>query len=538
MGHPNSLFSLALTRVDGTVWQFGPQGPSALMLLVLFETDCPTCRLTLPYLDRLAGALGDHSDSVVGVSQDGTKATGKFLEQIELRFPVLVDRQLQASSLFDPPFVPALFLLDSSGRILDSETGFDKERLNAMASAMMRAWGREDIALAQLHDGAPQRKPGCVSRHLQPQTAGQAVEGLDLYPSKGMRATQIRLADHADPHEYCVSEGFSDPLPVVPPTLARVERMLAAAQSAPEAVVGLVPPCYGTATVEKIAANAVMAGCSPNMMRVLIPLIRAACDERFNLHGVQATTHFAAPLIIVNGPVRSQLGFVSGSNVFSNVSSANSTLGRALQLVLRNLGGARPGEIDMSTLGNPGKFSYCIAENEEAGPWPPLHVERGFEADQSTVTLFAAEPPRGVSEHTARGAEQILRTICRTLVTIWSYRMCLRLEALVVVCPEHLATIRRDGFSKEDVRQFLFENSGVPVADFADDGGEGTGYQDIYTQVSIQGQPCYRKFRNPEQIHVLVAGGRAGKFSAVIGSWGAGPRGSQMVTYPIDLGKK
>ena len=141
-------------------------------------------------------------------------------------------------------------------------------------------------------------------------------------------------------------------------------RLLAATRHSPHEVIGRIPPNYGAATVEKIAANAVMAGCRPEMMRVLLPLVRAACDERFNLHGVQATTHFAAPLVVVNGPVRAELGFWSRQNVFSNVARANSTVGRALQLMLTNLGGARPHEIDMSTLGDPGKFSYCIAENE------------------------------------------------------------------------------------------------------------------------------------------------------------------------------
>ena len=189
--------------------------------------------------------------------------------------------------------------------------------------------------------------------------------------------------------------------------------MLEATPLSPEETIGLVPPNYAAATVEKIAANAVMAGCAPEMMRVLVPLMRAACDERLSLHGVQATTHFAAPLVVVNGPVRRELGFASGQNVFSNVARANSTLGRALQLILRNIGGARPDSIDMSTLGNPGKFSFCIAEYEEQSPWEPLHVERGFLADQSALTLFAAESPRGVSEHTSTTAKGVLKAISR-----------------------------------------------------------------------------------------------------------------------------
>jgi len=266
----------------------------------------------------------------------------------------------------------------------------------------------------------------------------------------------------------------------------------------------------------------------------LIPLIRAACDERFNIHGVQATTHFAAPLVIVNGPVRHDLRFACGGNVFSNVTRANSTLGRAFQLILTNIGGARPGELDMSTLGNPGKFSYCIAENEEENPWAPLHTEFGFDRGQSAVTLFAAEPPHGVSEHNAREGRTILKAISRALATVFSYRFCFGWEAMVVLCPEHVKTLDRSGFAKDSIREFLFENTGVPVKEYEEDGGEGTQFKQLYQRATIDGEECYRKFARPDQIRIVVAGGTAGKFSAVIGSWATGPRGSQMVCYPVD----
>jgi len=310
--------------------------------------------------------------------------------------------------------------------------------------------------------------------------------------------------------------------------------MVAAAGLPAEEVVARVPPFYGEATVEKIAANAVMAGCAPEMMRVLLPLLRAACDERFNLHGVQATTHFAAPLVMINGPVRQELGFWSRQNVFSNVTRAKSTLGRAFQLILLNVGGARPDGIDMSALGNSGKFSFCIAENEEESPWEPFHVERGLKREQSALSLFAAEPPRGVSEHTAPAGKTVLETISFALATVWSYRMCLMPEAIVVLCPEHVKTIARDGFTKQQARQYLFENTGVPLRYYdAAERAEGTQLAANYKEITVRGEPCYQKFRAPESIHLFVAGGTAGKFSAVIGSWATGPTGSQMVTYPI-----
>ena len=492
-------------------------------LLVFLQTDCPTCQLITPYLNTLA----QDGVAVSGLSQDDEAATGAFIRVMHVVFPVTVDAGLRESRRYGPLAVPTLVLVDDDDRVIRSETGFDKDTLNAIAASLGHA------AVATAHDGAPLRKPGCMSRHLEPAVDGEGPSMLDLYRTRGSAASRIALADGDDPYEYCARE-FGDPLPVVPPTEARVARMLGGTALNPLAVVGRIPPNYGEATVEKIAANAVMAGCEPGMMRVLIPLVRAACDERFNLHGVQATTHFAAPLTIVNGPVRGELGFWSRQNVFSNVARANSTLGRALQLILLNVGGARPDAIDMSALGNPGKFSYCIAENEEENPWEPLHVERGLHAAQSAVTLFAAEPPHGVSEHTGRSAAAVLKAVAAALACVWSYRSCAGREALVVLCPEHVRTIRRDGWSKPDVRQFLFGRTGVPVRAYRDDdGGEGTQQAASYATVEIDGEPCYRKFTTPESIHLVVAGGTAGKFSAVVGSWSSGPRGSQMVTYPV-----
>jgi peroxiredoxin len=520
----------SLSWLDGTTDQSANNKKPTL--LVFFETDCPTCRLTIPYLNRLASHPANAS--VIGISQDSEAATRELVEQLPIEFPVVLDRDLNVSRAYDPVAVPTLFLIGEEGTVVATEIGFNKASLNAMARIIAEAAGLEPQTIAPDFDGAPHSKPGCTSRHLEPTFEGDVAPVASPYATRGLRASRITLEDSVDPFEYCAS--FGDPLPVVPPTVERVERMLAATSLAPEEVVGLIPPNYGTATVEKVAANAVMAGCEPAMMRVLIPLVRAVCDERFNIHGVQATTHFAAPLVIVNGPIRSELGFASASNVFSNVARANSTLGRALQLILTNLGGARPGEIDMSTLGNPGKFSYCIAENEEASPWEPLHLEMGFKPDQSTVTLFAAEPPRGVSEHNARDARGILKAISQALATSWSYRLCAGIEALVVFCPEHVSTIARDGYSKQGVRDYLFNSTGIPIKEFEDGEGEGTQYVRLYKQAVIGGEPCYLKFQDPSAIKIVVAGGAAGKFSAVISSWAAGPRGSQMVTYPIDPG--
>lgn len=494
-------------------------------LLVFFETDCPTCQLALPYLN----ALDEKVVQVIGISQDDPASTRQFVEQMGIGYPVELDKDLKLSRTFDPQSVPTMYLLDESGGTVRSLAGFDKAGLNEIAQAL------DQPPIAPANDGAPAWKPGCSSRHLEPATAQSKGDGAGgpLLRRVAEPAGRIVLKEDADLFEYCYRV-FGDALPVIPPTAERVAAMLKGSDLEPQSVIARVPPFYGEATVEKIAANAVMSGCTPEMMRVLVPLVRAVCDERFNAHGVQATTHFAAPLVLVNGPVRQELGFWSRQNVFSNVARANSAVGRALQLILLNLGGARPDGIDMSALGNPGKFSFCIAENEEENPWEPFHVTRGFDRDQSALSLFAAEPPRGVSEHTAQRGDVLLRAFCPTLATVWSYRACMKFEAVVVLCPEHVKTLHRSGFSKQQVREFLFENTGVPVRYFADaDNGEGTQLVSQYRETVIQGERCYQKFASPEQIHIFVSGGTAGKFSAVLGSWSTGPAGSQMVTYPI-----
>jgi peroxiredoxin len=525
----NQAPQFTLHRIDGSDWRLAAGRPA---LLVFFETDCPTCQLTIPYLNKLARALGDKA-SVVGISQDGETPTRELIERLPIEFPVVLDRGLNVSRQYDPQAVPTLFLIDA-GKIARTSVAFDKAELNAIAAEMCRTAGIEPLMLAGEHDGAPATKPGCTSRHLEPQAEGEVAHSVALYGERGARASRIELDDEIDPYEFCYAAGFADPLPVIPPTLERVERMLSATPLSPDQIVARVPPNYGMATVEKVAANAVMAGCEPQMMRVLIPLIKAACDERFNIHGVQATTHFAAPLVIINGPVRRELGFACGSNVFSNVARANSTLGRAFQLILTNIGSAKPGELDMSTLGNPGKFSYCIAENEEENLWSPLHTEFGFDRNQSAVTLFAAEPPHGVSEHNARDGRTVLKAISKALATVFSYRFCLGWEAMVVLCPEHVKTLDRSGLTKDSIREFLFENTGIPIKEYEADGGEGTQFAQMYQRAMINGEECYRKFAHPSQIKIVVAGGTAGKFSAVIGSWATGPCGSQMVCYPID----
>jgi peroxiredoxin len=528
-----------LKTLDGHETSVEPGGAGTL--LVFLATDCPTCQLTLPYIDKLGEAFADQGVAIYAISQDGPRSTRTFVEALGLKTPVLMDEKLEVTRLYDPVSVPTLFLVSPEGEISRTYVGFSKNALNEAAARIGAQLGMEAPIVAGEHDGAPAMKPGCGSRHTEPgmDEGGAEPDLSGMFVKKGPRASRIELPTEIDPYDYCLEHGFGDPLPVVPPTAERVERFLAATSHDPAEVIALVPPNYGMATVEKIAANAVMAGCAPEMMKVLIHLVRAVCDETFNIHGIQATTHFATPLILINGPIRNELSFHSKKNLFSNVARANSTLGRALQLILSNIGGCKGDEsgIDMSALGNPGKFSYCIAENEEENPWEPFHVTRGFKPEQSTITLFAAEPPTGVSEHNTKDPIEILRAIAHALRNVWTHRACMMFDAMVILCPEHVHTIRESGMTKNEIRDWLFNNTGVPQSEYEGDsvkGAEGVQFSPMYGKVDIDGVPCYRKFRAPESIHLVVAGGTAGKFSAVIGSWLTGPRGSEITTYPID----
>ena len=282
--------------------------------------------------------------------------------------------------------------------------------------------------------------------------------------------------------------GVTDGLPVVVPTRERVERAVAASGRSPDELVARVAPALGHATVEKIAINAVMAGCRPEYLPVVIAGVEALCDDAFGLVGISGTTDAVAPVFIVNGPVRAALDINAGAGALGPGWRANATIGRALRLVWANLGGARPGVISMSTFGNPARYTCCFGEHEEASPWEPLHVEHGFACGDSTIAALAGEPLQVVVDAQSRRAEDVLATIARSLDVIGSHRQTALGDTLVVMAPEHAATIGGDGWSKAQVREFLWEAT-------------------------------HPKFRAPENLKVLVAGGTAGRFTALIPGW-------------------
>ncbi len=281
---------------------------------------------------------------------------------------------------------------------------------------------------------------------------------------------RIELDDDFDAvQRLYLGRGWTDGLPVVPPTPDRVEAMLTATDLEPQRVLAEIPPNWGAATAENLAVNAVMAGCLPEHLPVLVAAVEAMGDPAFNLYGIQATTHPCAPLLIINGPIRATLGLNSSSGAYGPGWRANATIGRAVRLILLNVGGAYPGVGDMSTQGSPSKYSYCVAENEEENPWQPLHVERGFRPDQSTVTVMAGEPPHNINDHTGRSAEEVLTIIAGAMAVTGANNAYTGGETLLALGPEHAATIARDGLAKREVAEWLCQRARIPLERYTHD---------------------------------------------------------------------
>jgi hypothetical protein len=325
-----------------------------------------------------------------------------------------------------------------------------------------------------------------------------------------------------DPVEELYKRGVTDGLPVVPPTSERVARAVAAAGRAGDELIAEVPPAYGRATVERIAINAVMAGCRSEYLPVVIAGVEAMCDDAFDLHGLSGTTDSVAPLFVINGPVRGALEVNCGVGVFGPGWRANATIGRALRLIWQNVGGARPGVISMSTFSQPGRYSYCVGEWEEQNPWEPLHVTLGFGPADSTVAALAAEPLVVVTAARSRSAENILLTVARTMETIGHAKAVSLGDTLIVLSPEHARAIAADGWSKARIRRFLWERLHRPLKELLPgrDGGEGAPDSLLAASRSPETDDTpIPKFRSPENLHILVAGGTAGRFTAIVPGW-------------------
>ena len=316
--------------------------------------------------------------------------------------------------------------------------------------------------------------------------------------------------DYLAINDVYVDRGWTDGLPIIPPSEERVEEFLKWTDRDPREIIAVLPPRQGEATVEKLAINAVMAGCRPEYFPVLLTAVEAVAEPAFNLDAVQATTHPVTPLLIVNGPIAREIGLNAGYNAFGQGFRPNMTLGRALRLVLMNLGGGLPGSGDRSTQGSPAKIAYCVAENEDANPWDPLHVEAGFDRDTSTLTVVPCEGPHNIQDHYSTTGLGILHTIAGAMGQAGSNNLLDRGWPLLSLGPEHAATIARDGYTKQAVKEFIFEHGRFPLGRL---GAEYRRQQIERHRVIDDPGTMIPIVASPDALSVIVVGG-AGKHSS------------------------
>ena len=475
-----------------------PPLPSGLVAFV--KRGCPTCELVAPVLGEIAAQ---------------TKLT--IYSQDDPGFPEGLDVQdetkLEHSWRHEIETVPTL---------LRVEDGVETER----RLGWHRGEWEELTGLAGLGRELPDWRPGCGSLSVDPSLQAELrvrFEGDTLH------SRRVELAELEDEQEAMHARGWSDGLPLVAPTEKRVLAMLEGTQRSPQEVVAVVPPNLVECTVEKVAVNAVMAGCLPEHLPVVMAALEAVCTDEFNMHGVLATTMGVTPAIVVNGPIRKKLGMNSGLGVFAHGNRPNATIGRAMQLTIRNVGGGFPGGVDRSTFGHPGKLGFCFAEDEEGSPWEPLSADFGVAPGTDSVTLYATEGPRLVVDQLSREPESLVKSLAGCLRATLHPKMGVGMSAMVAIGPEHSRVFREAGWSKQELLDALhaeLQMKGSEVRRGAGGIAEGMPIPEGADDALVP------KFL-PGNLRVVHVGSGAGLFSAILGGWLTGPMGSQIVTKEI-----
>ena len=469
-------------------------------LVVVVKRDCPTCVMVAPVLRQLQ----EQADLTV-YSQDDPS----FPEVIE---GVADDRLLDASYRLDVEIVPTLVRFED-GREVERTFGWDRAAWKSLT-------GRNDLG-AEL----PAFKPGCGALN---QEQDRLTELKIRHGDTPMVSRRIGLGEKEDPIEACFERGWSDGLPVVPPTQARVLAMLEGTTRSPDEVLGLMPSNLDSCTVEKVAINAVMAGCRPDYMPVVLAAIEAVLHEDYCLHGTLATTRFVGPVVIVNGPIAQRIGMNGKGNALGQGNRANATIGRAVQLAVRNIGGGKPQGVDRATLGNPGKLTYCFCEDEEGSAWEPLTVDRGLAAGTNAVTVFAGFGLQGATDDKARTPEQLAASIASCLRAVDNTNKHPGPDCLLVICPEHERTFMEGGWDKARVHKELMQRLIIP----ADEVLAGTNGMAEGVSPKLAGKTVSKLL--PDGLMIVRAGGGAGKFSGIIAGWTPGtPESSRPVTVEV-----
>lgn len=474
-----------------------PQLPDGLVAIV--KRECATCVMVDPLFANIAAS--------------GTPLT--VYTQDDPTFPASVsaihDADLSVSWHYDIETVPTLLRIEN-GEEADRTFGWSKD-----------AW-QKFTGITDLGADLPVMRPGCGSLSVDPNLEDELRV---RFTSSTLHSRHVELASAEDEFESMFTRGWTDGLPVIPPTPERVLRMLTGTTRSPQDIVAIAPPNLVELTIEKIAINAVMAGALPEYLPWIITALEAVCNDEFNMHGVLATTMPVGPVIICNGPGTKAIGMNSGVNVFGQGNRANLTIGRAVQLTIRNVGGGKPGEVDRATHGNPGKLSFCFAEDEAGSPFGTLAQERGIAPQQNAVTVFAGEGPRCVVDQAARTPEQLTNSFAACLRATHHPKSVLSYDAILVVSPDHSRVYAEAGWDREKILSELYARLNIPGTELvkgAHDMAEG-----LPAKFADRTVPKFKA----GGILLAHAGGGAGLFSSIIGGWANGAMGSTPVTRPV-----
>jgi AhpC/TSA family len=449
-------------------------------LLLFVSEECPTCTLTLRRLAPVVPELIAAGLTIAAVFEDPLEVAARVARRTGFAGTVLSEpAPYEVSGAYELVSLPTAVFVDPSGQETERVVGWDAESLGALLSV-------------SLTDDAPRRKPGCAAKNTYDAESLRALDGAGF-----------------DELEEMFERGWTDGLPVIPPTPARVETMLGGHD--PDELLGEMAPAMARVTLERVAACAVLAGCRPEYFPVVVAAVQASLEPTFNVGGQAVTTQPVGQVVVVNGPVRDAIGLNGGVGALGPGWRPNMTIGRALRLVISLTGGGFPGRLDRSALANPGKVGLCFAEDEEVSPWEPLHVERGHDAERSVVTVFGADAPLSISDHRSTSPEELARVLGEAAGATWSPNWWpLGGSSLFVLCPEHARSFAEWGWSKQRVREAMFQAVRRPAQALR--WGETTPLVQAAPDDQLVG-----KWSRLEEVVVVVAGGEAGRFSAVFG---------------------
>lgn len=468
-------------------------------MVVIVKEDCETCQVVVPVLRQLAEAT-----TLTVYTQDNPSFPTSPQAQHDADLAVSWHHEIET--------VPTL---------LHIVNGFEVDR----AVGWLRTDWERVSGIGNLGQELPEFRPGCGSLSVDPNLVDEL---RTRFGALSLAARRIDVADAEDDIEMMFNRGWTDGLPVVPPTEERVMRMLTGTSRSPSEIVATIPPDLVDATVEKVAIAAVMAGCKPEYLPWVLTAVRAACTDEFNMHGILATTMPVGPVIVCSGPGTRAIRMNSGVNALGQGNRANATIGRALQLLIRNVGGGRPGEVDKAAHGGPAKLGFCFAENDVESPYGTLAGQHGVEPDTDAVTIFAGEGPRLVFDQLSREPDSLARSMAACLQAMHHPKIVMGFDAIVVMGPEHANVFSRAGWTRADIITGITEHLNRPGSDLVRGaGGIAEGLPEAFADIA-----SIPKFREGG-LMLAYAGGGAGLFSEIIAGWVNGATGSNPVTRTV-----